>query len=130
MARKSSVYITDRAERVIGELPEGDSLSGRINAIADRYGEIIDRARRQVLRDLTENELLAVRTVSASWATRHEPAGVLLGGLAAEVEDACIAGGDLHDQGWTGTDAQAIVAKLQAMTPAEQLALIEWLERG
>ncbi|QNM96404.1 hypothetical protein [Chitinimonas koreensis] len=128
MSKKASIYLGDRAETVIGEIKDSDSLSGRLNAIADRYGEIIDRARRQVLRNFSETELSAIRIACMSWATRQEPAGILIGGIAAEVEDA-LQGGDLSVQQWQPSDGKALLEKLNALSPAEQIALIEWLER-
>lgn len=41
MARKQSIYISTAAENVIGDIPPRGNLSGRINSIVCRYGEII-----------------------------------------------------------------------------------------
>lgn len=122
MSRKASVYLSDRAESVIGPLEEG-SLSGRLNAIIDRYGEIIAHARRGNARKFTAAEMDIIAAACLSWATRQEPAGMLIGGVALEVEDASLPGGDLQ-----GQDTTALVAKINGLSPAEVMALIEAME--
>ena len=123
MSKKTSVYISDRAEAVFGVIPEGASLSGRLNAVADRYGELIARARRGVLSRISAEELSAIRTACAGWATRTEPAGVLIGGISAELADASLPDGELE-----GQDIAGLIEKMGTLSPVEELALIEWLE--
>jgi hypothetical protein len=121
MSKKTSIYISDRAEDVISQ-PEGSSLSGRINNIVDRYGVVISRARRGLMRELSPEQLALIRRAAQGWATGKEPAGMLIGALAARVEDA--------ERGvLAGEDVQAVLAILSDLEPAEELALVEWLEQ-
>lgn len=120
MAKKSQIYIAARAQDVLGALRPDESLSGRVNAALDRYGAIIERA----TPSLTEAEWQMVRTACGVWATTQEPAEILLGGIAAEIEDAAAPGGDLE-----GQDVRELLAKLESMSAAEQMAVIESIER-
>ncbi|WP_028536354.1 hypothetical protein [Paludibacterium yongneupense] len=122
MSKKTSIYISDRAEDVISQV-EGGSLSGRINNIVDRYGLVVSRARRGLMRELSPEQLALIRQAAQGWATGKEPAGMLIGTLAARVEDA--ARGAL-----AGEDVQGVLAILSDLEPAEELALIEWLEQA
>ena len=78
MARKSTIYLGDRAEAVLGRGP----LSSAINRVADRYYEIVRRSRI----DLSPGELDAVRDALNGWLA--EPAATIAGGPALEVDDA------------------------------------------
>ena len=120
MSRKSSVYISDRSEQVLGD---SASLSGRINAVIDRYGEIIRRAQRVALREFSADELAIIKTVCTGMATGQMSAAELIGSISAEVEDGSLPGGDIE-----GQSVSALLDKLTALSPAEELALIEWLE--
>lgn len=116
MARKTTIYLTDRAEAV---LAGGESLSGSINRIADRYYEVMRRSRI----DLTPGELDAVRDALNGWLA--EPAATISGGPALEVEDALDDGlAERH-----GIDGRALVAKLRALTYPQEVALVDAVEQ-
>lgn len=123
MAIKATIYFPDNVVRRIGDLPADVRLSARITDMLDRYGACVAVARREVLPLLTHEERLNIRSVCMCWITRGQLADALLGGLAAEVEDSALPGGDLE-----GQDVAPLVAKLRAMTPIQQFALIEWIE--
>lgn len=115
MARKSTIYLGDRAEAVLGRGP----LSSAINRVADRYYEIVRRSRI----DLSPGELDAVRDALNGWLA--EPAATIAGGPALEVEDALPDGlAERH-----GIDGPALVAKLRALTYAQEVALVDAVEQ-
>lgn len=113
MARRATIYLTDRAEAVLGT----GSLSGTVNRIADRYYEIVRRSRP----DLTPAELDAVRDACSGWLA--EPAATIAGGVALEVQDA------LDDGLAERVDGAALVAKLSALTYAQEVALVDSVEQ-
>lgn len=116
MAKRTTIYLTDRAQAV---LAGGESLSGTINRIADRYYEILRRSRI----DLSEPEINAVRDALNGWLA--EPAATIHGGPALEVEDALEDGlAERH-----GIDGRALVAKLRALTYAQEVALVDSVEQ-
>lgn len=115
MARRATIYLTDRAEAVLA----GDSLSGSINRIADRYYEVMRRSRI----DLTPAETAAVRDALNGWLA--EPAATIAGGPALEVEDALPDG--LAEK-WN-IDGPALVGKLRALTFAQEVALVDATEQ-
>lgn len=116
MARRTTIYLSDRTEAV---LSGGDSLSGTINRIADRYHEILRRSRVK----LTPAELDAVRDALNGWLA--EPAATIAGGPALEVEDALADGlAERH-----GIDGRELVATLRGLTYAQELALVDAVEQ-
>lgn len=115
MSRRATVYIADRAEAVLG----GDNLSGAINRVADRYYELVRRSRI----DLAPAELDAVRDALNGWLA--EPAATIAGGPALEVEDALPDG--LAER--YGIDGPALVARLRALTYAQEVALVDAAEQ-
>lgn len=117
MAKRTSTYLTDRTLQIAGD---GDSLSGALNRIVDRYGEICRRTR--VEDRFTPAELDALRSVVNGWLA--EPAATIAGGLALELEDA---GPEIGDQ--FGIDRAALLGKLRALTFAEEVALVDAIER-
>lgn len=120
MSKRASIYLTDRTQQLVGDLKEGDSLSGRINAIADRYSELITRARRTVLARVDRDELEILRNLMLVIDTTEPPAAQLIGMLSDEVLQMSISD--------TGTDYSKLLRTLAELSPVEELALIEWLE--
>lgn len=115
MARKSTIYLGDRAEAILGRGP----LSSAINRVADRYYELVRRSRI----DLPQPELDAVRDALNGWLA--EPAATIAGGPALEVEDALPDGlAERH-----GIDGPALVAKLRGLTYAQEIALVDAVEQ-
>lgn|SRR5574340_1298053 len=124
MSIKTSTHLTDRTLAVVDERmkPRGKSntnLSGTINRIADRYGEIMRRTR--VEDRFTPAELDALRAVANGWFA--EPAATIAGGLALEFEDS------MEDGCPDGVDPSELLAKLRALTYAEDVALVDSIER-
>ncbi len=116
MARRTTIYLTDRAESV---LAGGESLSGAVNRVADRYYEIVRRARI----NLSPAEIDAIRDALNGWLA--EPAATIAGGPALEVEDALADGlAERH-----GIDGPALVDKLIKLTFAQEVALVDLIER-
>lgn len=127
MSGKKSIYVSDRLAAVVGDLPAAGpvSLSGRINSIADRYGEIIARELPAILAGLSADELNMIKMVMWSTETVTSPAGLLLGGIAHNLVDSQ----DFELQDYPREAVDACIAKAVAMSPAQELALIEWLEK-
>jgi hypothetical protein len=124
-AIKQTIYIPESIARRLGELPEDVRVSTRINDMLDRYGAALAVARREIFSLLTAEDRQNLKTACLSWATRGEPAEILLSGVVAEIEDAVLPGGDLQ-----GVDVSALLTTLRTMTPMQRFALIEWLEQG
>jgi hypothetical protein len=97
----------------------------RINAVIDRYGALIARARRTALPQFSAAQLDLLRSVMRSWATTRAVGDVLIGGLAAALEDASLPGGRGDPDAVAG-----VLAHVRGLSASEQLALIEEIERG
>lgn len=117
MAKRTSTYLTDRTLQIAGD---GASLSGSINRIADRYGEICRRLR--VEDRFSSVELDALRSVANGWIA--EPAATISGGLALEVADA-----DPEELEAFGVDRSTLLEKLRALNFAEEVSLLDGIER-
>jgi hypothetical protein len=115
---RKNVYFDDRTLSLIGD---DDSLSGSVRRIVDRYAELVRRSR--PWETLSEAERGAVRDACLSWIA--EPAATIIGGVGLEIRDA---EADGIGAKW-GVDALALASKIDAMTPGEQIALVDWIER-
>lgn len=117
--RRSTIHRSPRLDEVIGASPP--SLSGRLSTIADRYLEILRRAR--VASRFSEPELNAMRDCcNGTW---FEPAQLIDGAILANVEDSRVDG--LYEK-W-GIDGDALAAKLRSLIFADQVALVEEIEQ-
>jgi hypothetical protein len=113
MAEKRSVYLSDRAL----SLPRiGESLSGRLNQVCDRYSELIRRERDSVRALFTAAEWQTLCDACADW--RPDPASVIPGGAAL-----CIA-----DAARDGVDVGELREKLFRLSPALCFVLCELIE--
>lgn len=117
MAKRTSTYLTDRTLQVAGD---GDSLSGALNRIVDRYGEICRRLR--VEDRFSSAELDVLRAVANGWLA--EPAATIAGGLALEVADTESEEFEAFD-----VDRAALLSKLNDLNFAEEVALVDGIER-
>jgi hypothetical protein len=117
-SHRKNVYFSDRT---LAQLGDRDSLSGRVATIIDRYAELCRRER--PWQKFEEAELSAIRDACLSW--RAEPAATIFGGVLLEVEDALADG---LGEKW-GVDSDQILTKLRALSPGEEIALVDWLER-
>lgn len=117
------IRLIPAALRVVGDLPDGQ-VTARVNSVIERYGKILGTTLPAVLTRFDENGLRQIKTACWSWSTETEPADVLIGGMAAEVEDAAQPDGDLD-----GENVSDTLVLLAGLTPVEELALIEWLEQ-
>ena len=99
----------------------GRGMSHRLAQIADRYSEIM---RRTPLPDLSDAEWSLLR--DALNGTLHEPAAMIRGALALGVEDGISLDG--LDGKW-GVDGAALAGKLRSLTYAQEVRLVEEIER-
>ena len=102
-------------------LGHSDSLSGRLGDVCDRYAEIIRRTR--VEQKFSEAEMNALRDCCNG--TIFAPAQLIAGAVLANFEDSAVDG--LYDK-W-GIDGLETARKLNALTFAEQVALVENIEK-
>jgi hypothetical protein len=128
MPKRTSVYLRDRTLEVMGEVPEGETFSGRLNAVVDRYGEIIDLARRTAFPIFTDAELAKMREACRNWATETAAASTTINSLPARVEDAIQIGVLRAWRESAPEDANAFLEKVRTLHPVQQLALVEWIE--
>ena len=105
--RRQNVYFPDP---IIDYLSGAESLSGRVTQIIGRYREALRRTR--VADRFDDGEMLTIRQACHGWWS--EPAATIFGGIALELED-------------YGAPAE-LVSKVAAMTPWEQVALLEYVE--
>ena len=118
MAKRATIYISDPAEAVLGG--RHDSLSGRINSIIIRYGEMTRRHSPA----LTRGEWAAIfDTLNGTWLAAEvgeiDPARYLW----AEIADNPGVG-----EKW-GVDQSALVSTLRALSYAESIAVAEAAQR-
>lgn len=121
MAIKRSVYLSDQLLEVIGPIDGTTSLSGRINQIAERYRFVLERTR--VAERFSEPEWNLLRdSLNGVWLQPAES----IRGLSIGVQDSIAL--DHLDRKW-GVDGTALLAKLRALTVAEEVALVEAVEQ-
>lgn len=107
-------------EEAIANNGGGNGLSHRLAQIGDRYLELL---RRTDLPALTEAEMNALR--DSNNGTWHEPAAAIRGALWLGIDDS------LHDgiaDKWQ-IDGQQLVDKLRGLTFAQEVKLLELIER-
>lgn len=107
-------------EEAVANNGGGTGLSHRLAQIADRYLEML---RRTALPAFSDAEMDALR--DSNNGTWHEPAAMIRGALWIGVEDSLPDG--LADK-W-GIDGEALVEKLRALTFAQEVRLVEQIER-
>lgn len=121
---RPTVYLTPNALALLqSAAPRGYSLSGRVNAVTDRYHAATADTLARLLPQFTPAEQQQILAACWSWATTREPVDILRAGITAEIADAAQPGADL-----AGQDVAALLEKLHALSLAERLALIEWIE--
>ncbi len=104
---------------------EPDGLSARINAIADRYAYLLSLITPPAF---SRAEWLLMADACSGWASAQEPAETLVGAVAAEVEDS-LPDGLSGKWGLTDVQARALCRRLKALSPAENIWLVEKIER-
>lgn len=119
MAKRTSVYISATAERIIGEAP--DSLSGRLNTIVARYGGILA----EDCPGLAMAEWSALCDVlNGTWLLAESGGGM---------DPARYIWADLLDAEGVGEklaiDARNLAERIRAMRYAEQVAICEIVTR-
>lgn len=105
--RRQNVYFPDH---IIDWLSGFESLSGRVTQVLDRYRDALRRTK--IEQKFSAEEMLVIRAACHNWWA--EPAATIFGGIALELED-------------TGAPAE-LIAKVAALSPWEQVALIEHVE--
>lgn len=119
MAHKQSTYLADGT---LAMVRPGDSVSGRINQVFDRYAMILKRDTRDTLRLFTPDEQRAM--LAACWGWEMDPAAAIPGGIAADVGDSTP-----DELGLANADEQdALLAKLATLNAGQQMCLAEWIE--
>lgn len=119
MAKRTSIYLSPPLAAALDGIPAGGQ-SRRLGDIADRFGEIMRRAR--IRHRFSEAELMALRDCcNGTW---FQPSGLIDGAVLANFEDSLIDG--LAEK-WE-IEAGACAEKLRAMTFADQVALVEDIE--
>lgn len=106
---RQNIYLPDHLRDYVSGY---DSLSGRISTIIDRYHEALRRTR--IEKRFTADELAHI--TRACWSWLAEPAATVFNGVEIELED-------------EGDAMPELVAKVRALTPFEQVALVEFVER-
>lgn len=110
MAKKSSVYFGPPLAALTADLKGSESVSGRLNRVAERYLELLKRHGL----DLTEAERLILgNCLSGSFC---EP--LMIRHLADEVEDSEFAG---------QPEARDLIVKLRGASFSDLLATVEQL---
>lgn len=105
---RQNIYLPDHLRDAVSGYP---SLSGRVSTVLDRYHEALRRTR--IADRFTSHELDTIYDACVFWSA--EPAATVFGGVELE----------LIDMG--GVSAE-LMTKVQALTPFEQVALVEWIE--
>lgn len=119
---RATVSLPEHLARVIGERYAGESLSGRVADILDRYGEIIKRADAEVISLMTDEEILTVCAVIQG--TLWQPASLIDGGIVADLEDAEDAYFGPEPMGWR-VERKGLIEKVRALTYVQSVALVE-----
>lgn len=118
MSKRTTIYLNPP---ITAAIEGAQSTSGRLGAVCDRYSEICRRTR--VAQRFSEAELNAIRDCcNGSW---FEPAQLIDGAVLANFEDSLVDG--LAEK-W-GIDPDETAGKLRALGFADQVALVEEIER-
>lgn len=118
MAQRQSTYLTDST---LAMVRPGDSVSGRINGIFDRYAEMLKRDTRETLKRFSKKEQQAI--LIACTSQNMDQAASIFGSLAVEVGDSTP-----EEIGLTGAEQEALIDRLGLLTAGQQLCLAEWIE--
>lgn len=125
-AKKHSITLYARAAdfiRARGEVSPGDNMSAVINASLERYAAVLAAGRRSLLDLLDESEMGLIIDALNNPMFR-EPSAISV--ITASIEDAIDM--DAAAAKW-GVDDAALLEKLQGLTYAEQVALVDAVER-
>lgn len=114
MSKKKSIYFGIPLQELEKTVPEGDSLSGRINQAVERYQWILRKHRNTIA--LSDDEALAV--AQALMGTHID--ALTIDHLGDEMRDA---------EQMVGVDYIALADKLDAASFADKIALIESLKQ-
>ena len=116
-AKRTSVYLTDNTLRILGQaddLPELESLSGRINATIGRFGELVAAE----MPTLTQAEWCAIMDANnGSFTHEFMPAEQSL--LWANLADS-----QGMDEKWE-IDSKSLIKKMRGLSKAQSTAAIE-----
>lgn len=115
--RRINVHLTQTTLDAAAGAP---GISPGVNRIADRYREIV--AGTEIEKRFTVCELDLIREACMGWAA--EPAATIRGGPALEVSDALRELADKY-----AVDAASLLARLQALSYPEEVALVDSIER-
>lgn len=99
--------------------PHSENISGRVNAVLDRFAEILRRDTTAALSGFNSDEQRAIVTVCSSWSPAS--ASEIYDGAAIRVETAAPA-----DLGLSPQQASDLAAKLRRISFADQIVIDEW----
>lgn len=116
--KQSSIYLSDKVRSLLRTPPRGQSAA--VSATIDRYYSLIESERKRLAVLLSPSEWDAVRgaCVSTDW-TGTAPRG----GVLANIQDSL----DEELEAF-GADRATLEAKLAALPPVAQYALVEMIE--
>ena len=118
-SKRTTIYLNEPLALALQGLADRGQ-SARLGDIADRFAEIVRRAR--IAQRFSEAELMALRDCcNGTW---FQPAKLIDGAVLANFSDS---GPDGLYEKW-GIDAQAVIDKLQGLSFADQVALVEDIE--
>jgi hypothetical protein len=119
---RTTIFRSQRFNAAIGTNPP--SVSGRLTTIADRYLEILRRAR--IEQRFSESEMNALRDCcNGCNGMVFEPAVLIDGAILANFRDAAL---DSLSEKW-GIDGESVAQKLASLSYPEQIALVESIEQ-
>jgi len=121
-----SLYIPDRLAPILDlQAERGESLSGRLAAIVDRYGWIV----RDDPPAFPRNEWCLILDACNGWASWAEAGETLMGGVAANVADHAAL--NAADEKWhlSRDEVRDLVARLNGLSRAQTCQVIECIER-
>lgn len=136
--RRTTIILDGDTERAVDSRQQSadDNRSATVRMMLDRYSGLCAVLGRSLREKFSREELQALADSCNSWASRMEPAELLLGELRAgdrrlSVLEAQIEDG-IHMENLAerhGVDALALLDKLHSLHPAETLALLDAIER-
>ena len=124
MSKRTSIYIGSELTRLLNGRSDANSglrsTSGVLNAVADRYLEIVRRS----LPTLTEGEWCLIwDSLNGVWA--QDNAGLYVPGIIMGVSDSISL--DALDQKWS-VDGKALLSKLHEMSFCNLVAIVDSAE--
>jgi gamma-glutamyl:cysteine ligase YbdK (ATP-grasp superfamily) len=119
MSKKSSIYLTDDIRAKLRTPPRGQSAA--VTATIERYDALLAPEKKRLRTHFKEGEWNAMR--NACNGTFWGAAVWIRGGMLANIQDSLD-----EELAQFGADRKALEAKLTALSPVAQFALVEMIE--